>query len=273
MRAAQSLRVLAACAILAPASPVAAAPEGLAPLWKIPLESLEASQGRPLMSPSRRPKPPPVAPPPPPPPPPVVAAPPPEPEPMRATLLGVVLNSDETALAILIDDSDQSVKRIRVGEGFAGWTLTAVRRREVDFLRGSETMTLPLPAPSAGGAGNPAVAALSRPPGVPGQPFPGQPFPGKSTFQPPGGPAGKQMAVKPIVPTPMPAPPGTANSIVSPPAPSPSRPPGMFPGAQIPPPANMFPMPSPMPAGGNIGMPPPGGVPGMFKQQGQDNRP
>ena len=258
MRAAWSLHVLAACAFLAPAPPVAAAPDGPMPLWRIPLDSLGASVDRPLMSPSRRPKPPPVAPPPQPPPAPVAAAPPPPPEPMRATLLGVVIASDEAALAILRDDGDQSVRRVRVGEGFAGWTLTAIRRREVDFRRDMETMTLPLPAPAGGAVGNPALAALTR-----------FPSPGGQSPEPPGIAAarralGAQSTANPLVPAPMPMPARMPQKQ--------SLPPGLTPGQ---PAVGMaIPMPSPVPAGGNIGLLPspplPGGVLPMFNPYGQN---
>jgi hypothetical protein len=78
----------------------------------------------------------------------------------------VLLGESDFSVAILRDDSNESVKRVRVGEAFGDWTLTAVRQREVDFRRDTEDVTLPLPAPGvarAGGLPNPAGFQQLRP--------------------------------------------------------------------------------------------------------------
>src|SRR5262245_17067534 len=140
------------------------------PLWAIPLVSLIATRERPIFLPSRRPLappvvagPPPTAPAPPPPP----AAPPERP---RLLLVGAVVGDSE-AIAILIDQNNQGIVRLRTGENHLGWTLSAVKGREATLQKGQETMQLALPAPDETQAGMPGLPGLGfpgmRPPGIP----------------------------------------------------------------------------------------------------------
>ena len=92
------------------------------PLWSVPLSALGVTQERPIFSSTRRPPPAAVA---------ATpseeakAAPPPKPPdvPPPLVLVGAVVGEGD-AIAILLDQTDQKVIRMRQGESRAGWSLT-----------------------------------------------------------------------------------------------------------------------------------------------------
>ena len=115
------------------------------PLWAVPLSALTVTRERPLFSASRRPPPPRVAAPP------VVqvrpATPPPrarEPQRPQLSLVGTVAGAE--GIAVFIDQSNQSVVRLRTGEGHDGWVLRAVGPREVTLQNDRDTAILALPS-------------------------------------------------------------------------------------------------------------------------------
>jgi general secretion pathway protein N len=143
------------------------------PLWAIPLSSLSATIERPVFSPSRRP------------PPPVVAAAPPaprvtpaspkpeEPDHPLLTILGTV-SSETRGIGIFLDQTTNTIIRLRTGEDHAGWVLSAIQGREASFEKDHRTATLALPSRSSalspansvlamGQAGAPQQAAEKRP--------------------------------------------------------------------------------------------------------------
>jgi general secretion pathway protein N len=115
------------------------------PLWAVPLSALTVTRERPLFSISRRP-----------PPPPVVArpvvqvkpapAPPPprQPEQPRLSLVGTVAGDE--GIAIFVDQTNQTIVRLRTGEGHAGWVLRTVGGREVTLQSDRDTAILALPS-------------------------------------------------------------------------------------------------------------------------------
>ena len=112
------------------------------PLWSVPLSALTATEERPIFSASRRPPPRAVATGPveetsAPPPPKVVEAAPP------LVLVGAV-GGEGDAIAILIDQTDQKVIRLRQGESRSGWSLSAVQPREVTLKQGDRSEVLVL---------------------------------------------------------------------------------------------------------------------------------
>ena len=116
------------------------------PLWAVPLSALTVTRERPLFSVSRRPPPPVVAPPPvavvrPPPPP----SRPREPEKPRLSLVGTV--GGEDGIAVFVDQTNQSIVRLRPGEGHQGWILRTVGGREVMLQNDRDTAVLALPKP------------------------------------------------------------------------------------------------------------------------------
>jgi general secretion pathway protein N len=115
------------------------------PLWAVPMRDLAATRERPIFSPSRRPPSPPViaqAPPQQPPP----LAKPAEPERPPLAILGTVLGGRDS-IGIFMEDATTNVVRLHPGQGYAGWVLRAVSRREADFAKGEAVATLRLPAP------------------------------------------------------------------------------------------------------------------------------
>ena len=97
------------------------------PLWAIPLESLRETRDRPLFSATRRPPPPVVAeapkvsaP--------VAASPPAAPEKPQVTLVGVV-HGLRLDLVVLVDETDKSLVRLRVGQSVRGWTVHGLDAR------------------------------------------------------------------------------------------------------------------------------------------------
>lgn len=148
------------------------------PLWDIPLDSLTATRERPLFLPSRRPpaKPAPVsaalpvAPPPPPPAP---------PERFPLKLLGTIASGDN-GIAICLNESNNDVLYVKMGESFSGWILRSVQARQATFEKASRQAVLTMPSPRDS---LPGSASSQVTEGVPPAPAPVQPLEG---FSPPG---------------------------------------------------------------------------------------
>jgi general secretion pathway protein N len=123
-----------------------AAPAGN-PLWQIPLGSLKVTQERPIFSVSRRPATPavvaPVVPSLPLPP-----APPPEPDRPPLSLVGIIHQRDG-GIAIFQSGNTSDITRLKIGESYAGWSLTALKPREAIFDNGARHATLGFPVPGA----------------------------------------------------------------------------------------------------------------------------
>lgn len=131
---------------------------GANPLWGVPLSALRATLERPLFSPSRRPPAPPpaalpVAEAPPPP--------PPEPEHPLLALLGTVVGGPQN-IAVVRDQSTNSLVRVRVGEAVSGWTLRTVEPRSVTVEKDSHSVTVALPAPGSAPSVPPSVPVAYR---------------------------------------------------------------------------------------------------------------
>jgi general secretion pathway protein N len=113
------------------------------PLWAVPLSSLTVTRERPLFSASRRAPALPVAARPV-----VQVRPPPAPrprEPQRPQLSLVGTVGGAEGIAVFIDQSNQSVVRLRTGEGHDGWVLRTVGPREVTLQNDGDTAILALP--------------------------------------------------------------------------------------------------------------------------------
>jgi hypothetical protein len=114
------------------------------PLWAIPLDTLTATRGRPIFSPSRRPPPPaivaaPYVPPP-------LASTPVEPDRPQLMLVGTV-TGDTEAFGIFLDQTANKIVRLKLGDLHGGWILRQVRGREVMLQRKDEIIFLALPPP------------------------------------------------------------------------------------------------------------------------------
>ena len=114
------------------------------PLWAIPLNTLTATRGRPIFSPSRRPPPPaivaaPYVPPP-------LASMPAEPDRPQLMLVGTVAGDTE-AFGIFLDQTANKIVRLKLGDLHGGWTLRQVRGREVMLQKHDEIIFLALPPP------------------------------------------------------------------------------------------------------------------------------
>jgi len=171
---------------MTPAAPAAqparpAEPNGN-PLWGIPLSALSATRDRPLFKPSRRAPAPAVAGPvaaaplPPPPPPPS------EPATPQLTLVGAIIGTNE-GIAVFIDQTNNTVIRLRTGQDHLGWVLRSVKGREAILEKNSQSATLALPVPGA------TMAA-----GIPGMPR----VPGMPGTRPPLGPNGQPKPPDPL---------------------------------------------------------------------------
>jgi general secretion pathway protein N len=132
------------------------------PLWAIPLSSLSATREQPMFAPSRRPPAVPTLSRP-------VAAPvlpppkPPEPEKPQLSLLGTVAGSREK-IGLFLDSASKAVLRLKTGENHDGWTLRAVRPRQVELAKGLDSAVLDLPPPNMmAGAAAPMLAAPVSP--------------------------------------------------------------------------------------------------------------
>jgi hypothetical protein len=121
------------------------------PLWTIPLPTLTTTRERPIFSPSRRPPPPAVVAAPFLPPPPVSR--PSEPERPQLALVGTV-SGEQEAFGIFLDQTENKIIRLKLGDRHRGWTLRQVRGREVMLQKDDETLFLALPPPGT----KPAIA-------------------------------------------------------------------------------------------------------------------
>ena len=114
------------------------------PLWEVPLSGLTVTRERPIFSPSRRPPRPlavssPAVQPPPPPKPPRVERP-------QLSLVGTIAGEDES-FGIFVDQTTKAALRLKVGEDYQGWKLSAVNGREVTLEYDQQSATLSLPQP------------------------------------------------------------------------------------------------------------------------------
>jgi general secretion pathway protein N len=137
----------------APARPLSANP-----LWGIPLTQLSNTRERPVFSPSRRPPPMAVAEP-------VVHRQPPPPrkkevEPPQLSLVGTIAGDDE-GFGIFLDQSNNAALRLKVGEDFQGWRLSAIRGREVTMEKDEQGAVLTLPPPGGEGSGEVHLVPVS----------------------------------------------------------------------------------------------------------------
>ncbi|MGX9431381.1 MULTISPECIES: hypothetical protein [Bradyrhizobium] len=127
------------------------------PLWGIPLTQLSNTRERPVFSPSRRPPPVAVAEP-------VVTKPPPprkkEVEPPQLSLVGTIAGDDE-GFGIFLDQSTNAALRLKVGEDFQGWKLSAIRGREVTMEKDEQGAVLTLPPPGGEGGGEVHLVPVS----------------------------------------------------------------------------------------------------------------
>jgi general secretion pathway protein N len=115
------------------------------PLWAIPLTTLSTTRERPIFSASRRPPPPAV------PQVTVAKAPPAAPKPPRVerpqlSLVGTIAGSDQS-FGIFVDQATKAVLRLKIGEDYQGWRLSAVQGRETTLVRDQQTIMLSLPQP------------------------------------------------------------------------------------------------------------------------------
>jgi general secretion pathway protein N len=133
--------------VVGPAEPPPAPPvpaRSANPLWAIPLTTLSTTRERPILSASRRPPPPAVAQL-------TVTKPPPAPKPARVerprlSLVGTIAGSDQS-FAIFVDQATKAVLRLKIGEDYQGWRLSAVQGRETTLMRDQQTIMLSLPQP------------------------------------------------------------------------------------------------------------------------------
>jgi hypothetical protein len=136
-----------------PSAPAPAGERALSdnPLWGIPLTQLPVTRERPIFSSSRRPPPPAVAPADVPK---VVAVPKSsEPERPQLSLVGTIVSDDER-FGIFLDQSTNTVLRLKVDEDYQGWKLRSVQSREATLQKDQEVVTLPLPQPGGGQGAN-----------------------------------------------------------------------------------------------------------------------
>lgn len=125
------------------------------PLWSVPLSVLTATRERPIFLATRRPPRPAVAAAPavqPPPAPPKAI----EPERLTLALIGAVV-SDDDAIAVFVDRTNQKIVRLRQGETHAGWVLSSVLQREVTLNKTDRTEVLVLQRPD----GSPGAPGMS----------------------------------------------------------------------------------------------------------------
>jgi general secretion pathway protein N len=107
------------------------------PLWDIPRASLLDTRERPPFSPSRRLPAHPVS---------SVSLPAGDPDGPLLTLVGTIANPDE-AIAIFVEKSSKRVIRLKIGENYLGWSLSAVRSREVTLVHNHKAEILYIPVP------------------------------------------------------------------------------------------------------------------------------
>jgi general secretion pathway protein N len=131
------------------------------PLWGIPLSALTATRERPLFLPSRRAPAPAVANTP------VAVAPPPPQatvEEQPPLILVGAIASETEGFAVFLDQTNNSVIRLRIGQDHQGWVLRSVKGREATLEKNKLTATLVLPVP---GALPSRPARMGAPPGAP----------------------------------------------------------------------------------------------------------
>lgn len=120
------------------------------PLWGIPIKNLTATRDRPIFSSSRRPPPPMVA---------ITPYVPPQrpvkPASPQLTILGTVLGAavgeDSTVntmdgIGIFLDQTNNTVVRLKTGDYHNGWLLRSLRGREATLQYDREAVVLALPA-------------------------------------------------------------------------------------------------------------------------------
>jgi hypothetical protein len=141
------------------------------PLWALPLKQLSMTRDRPIFSPSRRPPPPPT---------PAFVAPvavrqqvkPPDPEKPTVSLLGTIIGSNaDDRIGVFLDNSTQSVVRLRVGEDHQGWVLRLIKAREATLMKSGEqavVLEMPTPGDAAMGGFMPGVPGIVPPAIMPG---------------------------------------------------------------------------------------------------------
>ena len=103
----------------ASSSSAAAAGTSASPLAALPLDRFSVTRDRPLFSPNRRPPPPPPA---------VTVIPKLPPAPPSLTLLGVIMDVEETRAIVQIANE---VRRLRMGEDVGGWKVTQIEPRKL----------------------------------------------------------------------------------------------------------------------------------------------
>ena len=103
----------------ASSSSAAAAGTSASPLAALPLDRFSVTRDRPLFSPNRRPPPPPPA---------VTVIPKLPPAPPSLTLLGVIMDVEETRAIVQIANE---VRRLRMGEDVGGWKVTQIEPRQL----------------------------------------------------------------------------------------------------------------------------------------------
>lgn len=103
------------------------------PLWAISLDSLQATRTRPVFSPSRRAPARTAIP---------SASMPAANRPLLALVGTIAAGSD--GIALLFEETTKSMVRLKVGEGYGGWILRAVDRREATLENDRETAILVL---------------------------------------------------------------------------------------------------------------------------------
>jgi len=112
-------------------------------LWTIPLTSLKTTREKPLFSESRRPPsvvqaaPTKAA---------TVAVAPSQPARPLLSLLGAIA-ADSEGIAIVLDESNRNILRLRPGEQFGGWTLRSVEKRSARFEKSDQIAVLTIPSP------------------------------------------------------------------------------------------------------------------------------
>lgn len=126
---------------------VSSAPAGN-PLWQIPLAFLKVTQERPIFSVSRRPAPLAVVAPLEKPSLPLPPAQPPEPDQPPLSLIGII-HREDAGIAIFQSANTGGITRLKIGESYAGWSLSALKPREAIFNNGDRRATLGFPLPGA----------------------------------------------------------------------------------------------------------------------------
>jgi general secretion pathway protein N len=83
-----------------------------------------------------------------------------EAEPPQLSLVGTIAGDDE-GFGIFLDQSTNAALRLKVGEDFQGWKLSAIRGREVTMEKDDQGAVLALPAPGGEGGGEVHLVPVS----------------------------------------------------------------------------------------------------------------